>query len=243
MKPDDKKDNNEPRELYRFFRLESDDKESNRNKSRGKIWFNRLKDLLENHRLYCPPPAQLNDPFDCIVKLENGDTGREILIQERVNATAGVLSFSEDSSNVLMWSHYANGHRGVCLRFNMEVWSKNNGRQCHLGRVAYCMRRPLAPLPNDIQPETITLERVAFTKHADWHYENEWRMICPFIDIHQPFLEFPKEALTGVIFGLRMGDADRRAIEEIIRTSGYQNLTLYEASEDHDRFSVNIVPV
>lgn len=259
MKAEGVKGDDEPCELYRFLPLGSG----------NKVLLDRLRDTLKNHRLYCPLPEQLNDPFDCIVNLENGDTHHEADIQARVNTQAGVLSFSELNSNVLMWSHYANSHRGVCLQFNMKVWNKNNGRLCHLGKVGYSMDRPPAPLPNNIQSGTTTLERIAFTKHIDWEYEKEWRMICSFknrcqlisnslliwlsrwrtmrhfTNRYQHFLEFPKPALTGVIFGLRMADNDRSVVTKIIQDADYDDseLTIYEAREDRTRFSVDIVRV
>ena len=31
----------------------------------------------------------------------------------------GIFCLSERSDDILMWSHYSNGHRGVCLQFNL----------------------------------------------------------------------------------------------------------------------------
>ena len=229
-----------PTKLYRYFPLGPS----------NKAWSERMRDILENNHMYCPAPSQLNDPFDCIVKLApvnrereidfQGRTDREAGIQGRVDRQTGVLSFSLRKDNVLMWSHYANNHRGLCLEFDMNEWTKNK-RPCHLDKVQYCMSRSFVTLSLEEQREAVALKKIAFTKHKDWHYENEWRMICSFRDRCAPYLKFPKPALTGVIFGLRMAGDDRCAMEQIIRDTDYGNLTLYEAREDHDRFSVDIV--
>lgn len=223
---------NEPKTLYRYFPLVPD----------NNTWSDRMRDTLENTRLYCPLPPQLNDPFDCAVKLANDDEDGEASIQGKVNKRTGVLSFSESNDNALMWSHYANGHRGMSLEFDMAKWPEKVRTGYYLARVEYAMCRPLPTLTPQEQAAVETLKKIAFTKHEDWRYEKEWRMICSFKNHCDPFLRFPKDALTGVIFGLRITDEDRCLMEHVIREAKYPNLTIFEASEDHDKFRVNISP-
>lgn len=233
-----------PEKLYRYFPLGS----------RNKDLCKRIRDILEKSRLYCPARPQLNDPFDCIVKLTYGTDvnsneyrerrEQESAMQGRVDTQTGILSFSESRDNILAWSHYANSHYGLCLEFDMKRWTKEQ-YACHIDKVDYSIGRPLVTADLNEQGDGETLKKIAFTKHKDWIYEKEWRMLPapPPEKNGDRYLEFPKDALTGVIFGLRTEDADRRAIEQVIKATGYQNLTLYEAREDHDRFSVNIVRV
>ncbi|MHB1527844.1 MAG: DUF2971 domain-containing protein [Acidiferrobacteraceae bacterium] len=223
----------EPAKLYHYFPLGSD----------NKGWFDRMCCTLSAHRLYCPSPKKLNDPFDCMVKMKNGDRSKEADIQERVNRRAGILSFATCNDHVPMWSHYANGHRGLCLEFDMEKWprTERESNGCHLGSVEYCMERPLLTLSREELEKAKTLEKIAFTKHTDWGYEDEWRMVCSFMYPSNPYLLFPVAALTGAIFGLRMSPDDRRAIEEVIKNAKY-NLTISEARENHDQFRVEIHP-
>ena len=233
-----------PTKLYRYFSLGAG----------NKAWFERIQDILEKSRLYCPAPSQLNDPFDCIVKLApvngereidfQGRTDREAGIQGRIDRQAGVLSFSKRKDNVPLWSHYANHHRGLCLEFNIKEWTKDKVQyHHHLDKVQYSISRQFVTLSPEEQSTTETLKKIVFTKHNNWRYENEWRMIRSFPNRCAPYLEFPKPALTGVIFGLRIADNDRCAVEQIIRDTDYPKLILYESREDHARFSVNIVPV
>jgi len=226
-------DNNEPEKLYRYFPLGPD----------NKTWFDRVRDTLENQRLYCPCPTQLNDPFDCAIKLANGDSDREAGIQGRIDKQAGVVSFSACGDHVLMWSHYASHHRGICLEFDMPAWPPEDREGYVLDKVRYTMSRPLPTLSPQEQAGAITLEKIAFTKHKNWCYENEWRMVCSFKNRCDPYLGFPRAALTGVIFGLKMTDNDRCVMEQVIRDAGYQGLTIFEAREDHDKFCVKVCPV
>jgi hypothetical protein len=52
-------------------------------------------------------------PEEFVLKVAQG-------LQEKVDAV-GVLSLSSTHENILMWSHYACGHRGVCLQFRVTT--------------------------------------------------------------------------------------------------------------------------
>ena len=107
-----------------------------------KINKNLLKSLL-NSELYFARPDRLNDPFDCrfdniFSSLENAisrasgltrnDLGqlREVVSSMNMGKfktdleNVGVCSFSLELENTLMWSHYADNHRGVCLTYEPQ---------------------------------------------------------------------------------------------------------------------------
>lgn len=45
-----------------------------------------------------------------------------IKVQREYSATQfGILSCSTRNDSILMWSHYSNYHRGVCIRFNSDI--------------------------------------------------------------------------------------------------------------------------
>src|SRR5688500_14230662 len=103
---------------------------------------------LKNQVIYLGPPRNFNDPYDCALGAplsDLTDQGLERLLQgRRVNATnetlksmfkdgaaktirelterflneRGVACFTENPDNLLMWSHYADGGRGICLAFS-----------------------------------------------------------------------------------------------------------------------------
>ncbi len=233
--------------LYRYFPLDACKNDL----------LDRIIDVVNNHRLYVPRPREFNDPFDCIVKLENDDQSRQEGIQRRINTHAGVLSFCEDKDNILLWAHYSNKHYGICLEFNMNQWK---GMPVYMARVEYTMERPLisqidlsnataSSLPGSSFGHGSTvwepnlLRKMAFVKHEDWEYEKEWRIICSFINPSERYLKFPrKNVLTGIIFGLRTSDSDRQRIMEAIEASD-PRIKIHEAKEDKSKFKVEIVPL
>jgi len=98
----------------------------------------RFVDALITSSLYFAPRATLNDPFDCNIDItgavkraiEQGNSEQKSLLtrfqaneidtnklQEGVDKL-GICSFSLDAENTVMWSHYSEDHKGVCVRYN-----------------------------------------------------------------------------------------------------------------------------
>jgi len=124
----------------------------------------------------------------------------------------GVLALGEDPSVVLMWSHYADEHKGLCLGFTRTDTNE-------LGEYGKCY--PViysADLPS-FTPEQLTNPQYvgkALTTKADfWSYELEWRMIS-----HEGgnAIDFPGD-LTSVTFGFRMPDTERQQVIAILGDS------------------------
>ena len=96
-------------------------------------------DSLIKKQLYFSSPAELNDPHDCQVDIEQSirsalgeATGKqranlELLLRQKDTLASlrsnldcsGVCSFSNKLLNPVMWSHYADGHRGIGLYYKI----------------------------------------------------------------------------------------------------------------------------
>lgn len=131
------------------------------------------------------------------------------LVNKAVNDLAesiGIFSLSELPDHILMWSHYADSHRGVCLRFSSRIAYFENAQ-----KVIYQLERPVANLILD--KPMVFQNKAALYKADMWNYEKEWRIIdhsIPGWGVHQ----FPPEALDGVIFGAKTSEADKALIRE-----------------------------
>jgi hypothetical protein len=118
----------------------------------------------------------------------------------------GVVCFSEVRDDLLMWGHYADGHRGVCLQFDRGVLDSIGG----FGKVKYFRD---CPSLNDYAkagckppPEFFILR-----KSDRWCYEQEWRLWRDATSTR--LLPLPTDALTGVVLGCEMPPED----EEMVR--------------------------
>jgi hypothetical protein len=83
-----------------------------------------------------------------------------------MNKQYGVLCFCKGWRNPLLWSHYADKHRGMCLGFDVE----DNTVQ----PVYYVEDRPYIPYPFSGELKPIS-DQLLSTKYIDWQYEEELR--------------------------------------------------------------------
>ena len=117
----------------------------------------------------------------------------------------GVCCFAEDWSHVLMWSHYAEKHTGICLRFKAKSDTPYFGRA---QRVRYETEYPIL---NPLQKSTHdNLVSSLFHKGDFWRYEKEWRIVefnggCGV-------QRFPLHLLDSVILGMRISQPHEQLI-------------------------------
>lgn len=72
-----------------------------------------LLDVIMNDEIKASIPAECNDPLEFLPS-EDSD-----IPNDRISG--GFISFSSRFSSSLMWSHYADSHRGVCLQFDFPI--------------------------------------------------------------------------------------------------------------------------
>lgn len=129
--------------------------------------------------------ADLNDPFELLALALKGDRRRQVMrdFKDSSNKTQGLLCFSGDWMNPVLWSHYGNKHRGICLGFNL--------RRSKVETVDYEDERIRQELDGEkgemrLTPELQRLLRC--TKYSHWKYENERRL---FVELAQAVKEGP----------------------------------------------------
>jgi Protein of unknown function (DUF2971) len=137
-----------------------------RNTPKSNIVFSRMK--VARFR-------ELNDPFELLFLIARGPRQRAQLEKHNthVNNTFGVLCFSEDWIDPVLWSHYGSKHRGIALGFDLD---EGDAR-----KVTYQSKR--MDFPSEIVPEDV-LKHLA-TKFESWEYEREWRIFTPLQSAQQ----------------------------------------------------------
>jgi hypothetical protein len=88
-------------------------------------------------------------------------------------ANVGVLSLSEDNRNILMWTHYAKNHSGICL--GIERNKKNLLGSIKTRKIRYLKHRPRVSLLETMHEKYGKLEEMLFRKSRHWMHEKEWR--------------------------------------------------------------------
>lgn len=144
-------------------------------------------------------------------------------IYEKASREIGVFCLSEEKLNLLMWSHYANSHRGFVVGFNMESEFFSNGYALPIWKprkIDYVLERPSKFL-NEFSPD---MKEIFYTKGKVWDYEKEWRMLAP-LELPLAWVEgsvkgvhpLPRIAVSEVIFGGRLRDDEVKLLCQIIK--------------------------
>jgi len=123
-----------------------------------------------------------------------------------------ICSFCASATNPLLWSHYADSHKGFCLVFdaNDDIF---NGVQ----EVRYQDEYPT--FHYTIPSKEAMFQLSVSTKYKDWKYEQEYRLVSNepnglnHLPVKDKKLTFPPEMLKAVIFGCRMSEDHKELIK------------------------------
>lgn len=139
-----------------------------------------------------------------------------------------VLCLSENESDLLMWAHYADMHRGAVIRFKCINDQKSHFKDAK--PVIYSQSFPfLASLDNWVNQcigvgvqldDKEIFHRIVHTKSEHWGYEREWRCIVDsefHLKVGQVQLyDIMPEEIDGIIFGCRADLATSEIIKKYI---------------------------
>jgi hypothetical protein len=134
---------------------------------------------------------------------------------QKMLAQRRIYCLTPKPDSTLMWSHYAENHRGICLEF-----STANMLFRTAGQVTYREQYPRW-VPCDINDTPGRVMELILTKSSDWNYEEEYRLISidappssNCLQLHGDFFRLPTGALKSVIIGC---EADHQTISTLVK--------------------------
>jgi hypothetical protein len=156
-----------------------------------------------------------------------------------------VICFSAIANNILMWSHYADGHKGIVLGFKIEgarapevSYSREIKSSITLEDfVKYVTSQ--GPVPKPERP----FESAAYTKSPDWEYEKEiraLRFIQPESEMFSDF-EFNPDELKEIYFGCRTPEYSKEEIFAAANTFEAP-IAFFQMQDEPLRFELTPVP-
>lgn len=154
--------------------------------------------FIENPMLRVTPSWTLNDPFECklsnstCVKLNSidGHTERSLAV-ENFMKLHGIVSLTETPDNLLMWSHYAEEHKGAVVEFVIDetdpfdlfmLGGYRRFSDAKFSKVNYRKRRNYPFSVGTDSFESIR-DHYYLTKSDEWIYEREQRFILPINEL------------------------------------------------------------
>lgn len=153
------------------------------------------------------------------------------------NNNYGIACFSKRWNSILMWSHYADNHKGYCIGFD----EKRLRYSMIFGNCDYVTYADVFP---EIHPDDNSKEirdYRTYYKSKEWEYEEEYRLVNLFSG-----KDFPKDAperviklddkfIVEVILGICMPDDDKKQIIEICKK---RKIPVYEAVKVPFKFEI-----
>lgn len=146
----------------------------------------------------------------------------------------GILSLAERWNCPLMWSHYADQHKGLCLEYSTHESVANN-----LSQVRYNADRAI-PLSEVFAwkvgqapgARKTVLDLAFLSKAPAWKYEREWRILAE----RPGSLSVPLR-LTGIYFGERCSPAIQTVIVKALYDA-HPKATFYRIHFDPKTFQL-----
>lgn len=192
---------------------------------------------------------------------------KETLEKIKENTLAiGVHCLSEIDNNILMWSHYAEDHKGFCIGFNnldkqiqekpgvIKVKYLNDFEDLNnpelLVDFYMTMFRDNKNLPQlewerkykelahklSRHEESELARAVIGNKYIDWSYEREIRLILN----QTGSIKYNPESIETITFGLRTSKSDKLTILNICNTEDKQHIRFREAVKSNSGYGLKI---
>lgn len=129
-----------------------------------------------------------------------------------------VSCFSEINDSILMWSHYAEEHRGICIEYNTSKKSIDDLKGRFLFPVIYTDRIiDLSSMySNTDKINILRFNLVSIYKFDKWSYEKEWRLVIPNGRMKEEGLLkfFP---ISKVFLGSKISDENQKKVIEVCK--------------------------
>lgn len=152
--------------------------------------------------------------------------------------TARSCSFSKMYDNILMWSNYAEGHKGIVLSFDtfLKYWHGEEFR-----KIDYSNER--IRLPNSRTDANEYVWKMLTRKSLDWSYEQEYRMIKLTRENTTPegkgiLFPFDSKALKAIRLGLNIEEGLRQRILRL-RDERYKDAVVYQAKFNRREYKLD----
>lgn len=152
----------------------------------------------------------------------------ELELLKRYNK--GVFSLAERSTCPLMWSHYGDQHRGLCLGYSVPSTALSDLHKIQYGGTRLVRASDLsAMLGGDNAARGRVDDAVLLRKARPWTYEREWRLLGPRGQQDSPL------ELEEVVFGMRCESPVMYAIVQAL-AKRERAIKFYGIHEQRDSF-------
>ena len=177
-----------------------------------------LKDDLENSHIFLSDGNNLNDPFELLIV---NDDKRAVKVSGK-----RILCLTNSYKNRLMWSHYADYHKGACIAVELDkenlypvcYTSERVTSSCDIDSI---IRKSKKSGKKNLQKDYSNLsfeEKACLIKDKKWMYENEYRMILN----DEPSSHYCNVKVVRLYIGVNFNMIDNKEIIDLCRDKGIE---------------------
>ena len=170
--------------------------------------FKHVADIFHNHRFHTAHFSELNDPMEGRLYHCDKDTEPRYLDELRQGLDKRrICSFSEEYKNLLLWAHYADGFKGICIEVELDFWPDYEIR-----KVDYFPRGTWPHFSNDLGDYVSSWPTEVLTgKYDVWKYEKEVRVLT-----NEEYINHPMCVIKSVLLGTRISLPMKNAIIKLV---------------------------
>lgn len=175
----------------------------------------RIKEIIDTNHFYMANWRELNDPMEgYFIGLYQDDPSYNQLLQDFIQykLRLKICSFSRSMKHIMLWSHYADQHKGIAICVQPQQPLSNN-----LFRVNYSPNIPSMNLRQSPSPVKVLSNKIGY-----WMYENEYRVISEASSINVGKIQ-------SIYFGIRTSDSDKKRVADLING---KNISLFNTYLD-----------
>lgn len=148
-----------------------------------------------------------------------------------LHENAGIFCMTPICDDIIMWAYYADSHRGTCLKLDI---SEDTDLFCGLQAVVYQKNMPRRNILGSEQSSQAFWEAIT-TKHSDWFYEQEARVIH---HRQNGYLPFKKKVLKEILFGVYTTQAEINEVKTALCEHGFHDVLLKKARLNATRYKL-----
>lgn len=152
----------------------------------------------------------------------------------------GVVSLAGTLNSLLMWSHYAGGHTGLCIEF---CASKESHIDFYANAQPVKYQKDFPIIFFYVDEPLIKVQKYLLTKADDWSYERECRIIVHNRHTNQ-YYDFDPVLIRRIFLGSRISEKHIQTVRSFVNEIP-SNIrpSLWHAKQSSSAYSLKFDPI
>ena len=169
-------------------------------------------------------------------------------VRRELGKSIGIECFAQNPTDILMWSHYANKHTGICVEYDFSKLFSTLS-DAFIFPVYYTNQRPLIDIEKmyDISTKSINTSNYSewmpdiiksfIVKSEEWKKEKEWRIISLKIkDDDNRKVKLP--ILSKIITGINISYENYEIVDNLAKAKG---VPIHRTRLKNDKYEIEVL--